>query len=292
MGNLCTKSDQDFSSLEGQSREEQLLDSISLPTASLKKLNFLRKFEQKFNILQNIQLTDFMNALNNLKFDDSAEGKINRLLNFQNFKLCKDDWMKFAEYKILNFPSMPKLSGNARSLVLGYLDDVFDHLLMNYNYFNDSIDLIVPKTVFVAYAFNHCAMKISQKINIFFNLFVNRNNQIEFDNGIYVFLYCVALLAYDFPVVYLLKYALPENIKDDYGIESTNEYLFLQDKEVREKYLREYFVNEIKFIFGEGETRKYTKEEFKAFLTDMSDKGGYWLLDNNLIRSRIEKYIK
>jgi len=100
------------------------------------------------------------------------------------------------------------------------------------------------------------------------------------------------LLAYDFPIVYLLKYALPENLKADYGLDSVEEYLFLEDKDLREKYLRAYFVDEIKLIFGEGETKKYKKEEFRVFLTNMSDNGGYWLLDNNLIRSRIEKYIK
>ena len=292
MGNLCSKSDHEFTGPEGQTREEELLDTIILPRPALTKLNFLHKFEQKFNILQHIQLTDFMNALNNLKFEDNANSRINRILKFQNFMLCKDEWMKFAEYKILNFPTMPSLPGNTRSLLLGYFDDLFDHLLKNYNYFNEASDLVVPKAIFVAYGFNHCTLKISQKINIFINMFVNFENEIEFNNNIYVFLYCVILLAFDIPIIYLLKYAMPENIHEDYGVNSTNDYMFLQDVDLREKYFREYFVSEIKFIFGEGETKKYKKEEFKAFLTDVSDKGGYWLLDNNLIRSRIEKYLK
>lgn len=292
MGNLCTKSNHENTLAEQQKEEETLIDSIILPKPTLNKLLFLQKFEQKFNILQHFQLTDFMNALNNLKFEENSDSRINKILKFQNFMLCKNDWIKFAEYKILNSPTMPKFKGNTRSLIIGYFDDVFDKLLINYNYCNSADDLVVPKAVFVAYAFNHCSSKISQKINIFINMFVNFDNEIEFNSNIYVFLYCLILLAYDFPVSYLVNYASPENVQEDYGISSTNDYLFLKDKDLREKYLREYFVSEIKLIFGEGETKKYKKDEFKAFLIDMSDKGGYWLLDNNLIRSRIEHFIK
>jgi hypothetical protein len=90
----------------------------------------------------------------------------------------------------------------------------------------------------------------------------------------------------------LNKRAAPDSVKQEYGIDSTSEFMFLEDPDIRQRYMRECFVKEINYIFGEQQDKRYKKEEFKVFLSDVSDKGGFWLLDNNLIRSRIEKYIK
>jgi len=251
-------------------------------------------FEKKFNILKNFPLLEFMNSLNNFKFEHiDINSKINRQLKFNNFLINKIDWLRFIDYKIINSPLMPALDINYKQILINYLDDVFDILLQSYNYFTDTNSDVIPKAVIVAFIFNSCNSKISQKINIFINLFVNSENYIELETNIYIFLYSLMNFAFSFPTGFIVKMGTEENLKNYFGIKSSKDYEKYENREVREKYLIESFNKELKIIFGEENNyKKYTREDFKLFLCNFTSNGGIWLLNNDLIRERIEKYLK
>jgi len=281
-GAVCTKGNPDFTEEEDKQREEFCLDNLRLPEPKLNRLLFITTFENNFNLLKNIELVDFMNSLNNLKIDD---GDPKNILKISNYMLSKSDWMKFMEYKILNFPQIPTININYKNLLSQYFDDVFDELVSIYNYFYDAQSEVVPKLLFVSFAFNNCNMKIGQKINIFLNLFADFNNEIELTNEIYSFLYGLVRLALNLPIRFFIKNEGNNNLEEFCKSVSPKNYEFISENEIRVKTMIDFLSKEIKVIFGEEENKKYKKEEFKLFLTSLK---GSWILDNNLIRSKLE----
>ena len=105
MGQICAKlRNPDYS----RQAEENIrspfhqLDSITLPVYPERQLKFYRDLDDKFSVLSNILLSDFMTLLNNLSGADAAAAGKQR--NIKTDKITKNDWNKFCENKILKNP--------------------------------------------------------------------------------------------------------------------------------------------------------------------------------------------
>lgn len=289
MGNICFKTESvQQTEEEAKAHEENLIDKIQFPEYKLTKLLFLKNMDEKFNALKFICLPDFMSILNNIQINEPLNKGINRVLKFSNYLISKDIWIQLMKSKVLSLPSIPRIEESLSNVLLQYYDDVFDSLLRYYNFFFEVQLLVVPKVMITSFAFNYCNGKISQKVEIFLNLFMTQDNNIELTSYLYAFLYCIMHFAFDFPLKFINLYSDPKHVKEYFNIASTKDFEYLFDEDRRENFIREFFLRESKKIFGQNNDKKFTKDEFKNFLLDTSEKGGFWLLDNNLIRSRIE----
>ena len=294
MGNLvcsCDRADDDFDGEEFHLKERNIIDNIIIPPYSYIKLNFLKNFEEKFNILKNIQLVDFINLLNNFRIEDISKTYSRRASKFSDFMISKENWVLFFENKIFNFCTMPLINTYIKKIHVSFYEDVFVNILNSYNYFYESSTYLVPKAILTSFAFNYCNMKLSQKISIFMNLFLNKKNEIEFNNQLYTFLYCLFSLAFDMPIKFILKNNKAEILKECFNIKNKEEFEFLQNEDDIDRYLREFFLIETSKIFGEDGNKKYKKEDFRQLLLNPNYDGALWIFSNNGIRSRIEKFI-
>ena len=287
---ICSKSQEHETMYDLTTRENLLIDSLVIPAPNCSKLKYLNDFQNKFNVLRFFQLVDFINLLNTFRPDSNGENS-SHSQSFKDSMINKDDWMRFINSKILKSPIIPEYDSTEDSLQSQFYDDVFDCLLRSYKYFFDAEHNFIPKIMVISFVFNYCGRKISQKIDLIFNLFANEEGKFAFTNNVYAFLYCLITFAFDFPTEFLHKFHDPDHNKKYYGINSAKDFEPFSNVEKRDNICREFFVRETKIIFGEDEKKTYDKTEFKNMIMD-TEKGGAWIIDNGILRTRMEQNLK
>ena len=291
MGINCSCSnfeDKNENVLDIVTQRNQQIDEKILPESNCIKLKYLNNFQEEFNVLKYISLANFINLLNSFKLKHNCKETTSDTLIFKEAQINKDDWITFIDYKICHNPLIPKMDSLIIPLHKQLFDDIFDKLLFCYKFFYRKESKYIPKIMIISYAFNHCGRKLSQKIDIFLNLFSNEENMIDFNNELYSFFFCLVIFAFDFPTEYLCKYWEEENAKY-FNISSPNDYKKYSCGIRREKIFKNFFLTDNKLFFGDDESRVYTIDEFRKLLLDNSPNGFSWILDNDLIRSKIEE---
>ena len=287
MGSFCTKFEDNGECLDLVSRRNKTIDEMVIPEPECIRLQYLNDFQDKFNILKYIQLVDFINLLNTFRFDEPEETS-SHSVKFTDSLLNKDGWIKFINYRILESPIIPNIDSVGMNLQKQFFDDVFDRLLMSYRFFFQTENYYIPKIMVISFAFNYCGRKISQNVDIFLNLFCNPEGKIEFTNDVYAFLYCLITFAFDFPTEFLTKFTSPEYNKNYFNVKSSSEWELFSKVDERDSICKQFFQLETRKIFGEDEKKSYTRDEFKLLLLDTSENGGTWIIDNGLLRTRME----
>ena len=232
MGAACTGGPQVEPIFDKITIENMKIDAFEFPRPNCPKLQYLNDFQNKFNVLKFFQLVDFVNLLNNFRPDSNGENSAHSL-KFRDTKIYKNDWMRFINNKILTSPLIPELDVTAIGLQSGFYDDVFDKLLKNNNYFLDGTEKFVPKLCVLAFAFNYCGMKLSQKIEILFNFFAV-DGKVSQSNDMYAFLYTIISFAYYMPAKFLTKFQKEDHNAKYYGVEvekDSNPIMVFEDEE-------------------------------------------------------------
>jgi hypothetical protein len=283
----CSKNQINENTYDLITRENLLLDSLIIPESKCSKLKYLNDFQNKFNILRFFQLTDFLNLLNTFR-PDCGNDNSSHSLKFSDTMINKDDWMRFVNTKIINSPLIPDIDPSFKTLQGQFYDDVFDNLLRSYKFFYGSEHNFIPKIMTISFAFNLCARKISQKIEIIFNLFADFNGKFSLTDDVYTFLYSLIFFAFDFPTEFLNKYQDAENNKKYYGIDKISDMGNYLSVEKRDAIVKAFFQRETKNIFGEDEKKTYDKNEFKNLIVN-TENGAAWIIDNGILRTKMEK---
>jgi hypothetical protein len=182
---------------------------------------------------------------------------------------------------------------------------------------------IVPKYIISSIGFNFCECTISQKINNLISLFKNKNNLITQKNPkIKNFLNCYfinAIEVHTFNLLNLIErnqfvkeknfieilkhknfiflkenFLLKYNSSDYDCLYFTNkEGIFNIKEELNITNLIEVFLKKtLMNLFGTNGKKKFTIDEFKNFLIDESEFGGFWILFNESIRRKFELFLQ
>ena len=285
----CSKGQQPETVYDLTTRENLLIDSLVIPNSNCKKLKYLNDFQNKFNILRHFQLVDFINLLNYFRPDSEGQNSA-YTMKFKDAMINKDDWMRFIDTKIVKSPLIPEIDSVAQGLQSQFYDDVFDCLLRIYKTLFGTEHNFIPKLIIISFVFNYCGMKVSQKIDIFLNLFCDSEGNITISNSdIYTFLFSLITFAFAFPTEYLTKFNDVDNNKKYYGLNSVADLTPFKEREIREEITLKFLGREIKKMFGEDESKSYDRQDFKKFVMDTTSTGGIWIIDNAILRQRIEE---
>ncbi len=296
MGQICAKlKNPDYSrqSEENPRSPFQQLDSIKLPEYPERQLKFYRDFDDKFSILNQILLSDYMTLLNNLsKRSDSAAGGENQR-NIKADKLTKNEWKKFCENKILKNPIVKKLSISEQNYQTQFFDDIADDIRLFYAIQNgldaSDEDMQIPKIAFFSFGFNYCLPKISQKLLIMLALFTDSDSQISLSDEMYLFFLLLFSNVFRTPVRLLAKelgiHVSSDSILYSIKLDEAEKITSLNDLIVREIVIT--LGEKLRIgLFNEDNSRLYSREEFKKTLLDEKF---IWIFSNRGIKMKIEE---
>lgn len=243
-------------------------------------------------------------------------------MNESNFKI-------FVNKKIVNNPLLKSQNFADEKILFvfqKYLSIIFADF-QQFLYKNKRIENLnnieVPKYLIATIGFNLCKVQRGQKINILFNILANEEQIVKsnFRNNSFIASY-LKNAAY-LGINYLLdeidknKFVKNEDLSTLLGGSSqykklTETFAFKNPKEddfsiiykFKNKNLNkiqeveigqifEFFVSDVlKMIFGSNRKRELTKDQFKAFLCNEGEGGGFWLLFNEGVRKRFEIFLE
>lgn len=295
MGQLCAKlKNPDYSRQTEDNMRSPFhqIDSIKLPDFPERQLKFYRDIDDKFSVLNNILLTDYMTLLNNLSKSDSATAGSNQR-NIRAEKITKNEWKKFCENKILKNPIVKKLSITHQNYQTQYFDDIADDIRLFYAIQNDldasDEEMQIPKIAFFSVGFNYCFPKISQKLLILLSLFTDSNSQISISDELYLFFLLLFSNVFRTPIRFLAKELGLDVAKDSVL------YSIKLDEAEKITRLNELILREIvitlgeelrKGLFDEDNSKIYSREEFQKTLLDEKF---IWIFSNKGIKMKIEE---
>lgn len=306
MGSVCVKHD-DF--IDDPSKVD-LIDLIHINEKDYENtiFGFCREYELKTNILKNIQMVDFINMLNNFEFKTQYK-KISKFTYDNEFE--DNDYTIFVQNKILENPLMPKIDDYSKNNFKKFLNFIYENIKEFHGVYEkyDLYGLSVPKYLISTIGFNFCNYRLSQKVNVLINILCNEKGFISKSNHkVIKFLACYIRNAIILPMKFLLfeiEYLNDEVntwvTRDNYihlteNFEKTDDaLLYKRSKDAVPLNITEsaqVFFSEVLVGIFSGNKKELTKDEFKSFLLDQGETGGFWLLFNEGIRKKFEVYIK
>jgi hypothetical protein len=295
MGQICLKlKNPDYSRQTEELMRSpfHLLDSIKLPDYPERQLKFYRDLDDKFCVLNNILLSDYMTLLNNFSKGNSDAAGSGKHKNIKTDKITKNDWKKFCENKIIKNPIVKKTSTDLQNCQKQFFDDIADDIRLFYalqNKLDIDDELEIPKIAFFSVGFNYCYPKISQKIIILLSLFTDSGNEISCSDDLYLFFLLIFSNVFRTPVLYLAKELGPdvpnESIWYSIRLEEAESITKINELIIREIVLM-LAEGVIGNLFGENQSKAYSREEFKNTLLD--DKF-VWIFSNKGIKMKIEE---
>jgi len=269
----------------------------------------------------------FKNMLIQANDPNNKKNEINS--NFYKNVIDEGDFSTFIKSKIITNPLSEKdisdKNTNDNYLFEKYLKECF-YSFQQYLFKNkDKITLTndfseVPIFLISSLGFNYCKSQRSKKILLLFNMLSNGEGVITQANpNVEAFLYCYLRNCVFSPMFFLLmeleknrnsfkKEILQFIDEDDFGILERNFYIknFKSEKpslifkdiknEKEEIDIRvifdAYCKDVLKLIFGSAGKKELRKQQFIKFLSDEEEGGGLWLLFNEGIRKRFEKFLE
>lgn len=295
MGQICAKlKNPDYS----RQTEDSILspfyqlDNIRFPEYPEGQLKFYRDLDDKFSVLNNILLSDYMTLLNNLSKSEfnAANG---HQKNLRTDKITKNDWKKFCENKILKNPIVKKSTIQMENYQKQFFDDLGDDIRLFYAFQNriEEIDedLEIPKISFFSVGFNYCFQKISQKVIILLSLFTDSENKVSLSEDLYLFFVLIFSNVFRTPVRFLAKELGPD-VSNESFLYSVN--LVEADKvtKLNDTIIKGIIITltgkVVSDLFGEEANKVYTREEFKKTLLD---ENFIWIFSNKGIKMKVEE---
>ena len=291
-----------------------------------------REEEEKEKENKNENENENENKINQLKENEEKKASQNFELNFLNKNsflkesLTLTEFENFIEKNLIKNPQLKNyiFSDEIRLFIFQkFIKEIFVKFQKFLFHSNEATFQKVPIYIISSIGFNYCECRISQKINALISLFKNKNDIINQKNPIIKnFLNCYFINAIEVHAFNLLNLIernqfvkennlieilnlknfiyLKENFTIRYNL-TDDDCLFFNNKEgifdIKEELnitnLIEMFLkNTLKNLFGTNGKKEFTVEEFKNFLIDESEFGGFWILFNESIRRKFELFLQ
>ena len=256
--------------------------------------DILKIVEEKFNILNYIQLLEFVNYLETFSIQTATvpfQGKLKTLYSsneeFLNDNINVDEFQSFLENKIIKINSVYEICGSNENLQSSFIDnfrEIYKCLELKLNqHFNEKKSDRIKKKHILAIAMLFCISSNIGKIKLLFDLFSNDEKKFVKSENLDEFLLTM-FLSSSYALINS-RYKLGKNHDDieKLGNDEMTKILNVCELKDNQNLLKKF--NELFFEEKESLTYEEYKKKFKN-----KDKGFGWIFNPKGIRFMMEKY--